>query len=65
MVMSHQKQAPRRKTTSIKGGVSETQRERMIREAAYYLAEHRGFVNGEELSDWLAAEEQIDTEYLH
>jgi hypothetical protein len=30
-----------------------------IRVAAYYLAERRGFVNGHELEDWLAAEAEV------
>jgi len=36
------------------------QRWRMICEAAYYLAEHRGFEAGHDVDDWLAAERQID-----
>lgn len=35
-------------------------RETMIREAAYYLSEHRGFAPGHDLEDWLAAEAAID-----
>jgi hypothetical protein len=35
-------------------------REEMIRVAAYYLAEKRGFVPGAELDDWLIAESEID-----
>ena len=35
-------------------------REEMIRVAAYYRAEKRGFVPGMELSDWLAAEADIE-----
>jgi len=31
----------------------------MIEEAAYYLAEKRGFAPGHELEDWLQAEAQI------
>lgn len=34
---------------------------RMISQAAYYLAEHRGFQSGHELEDWLAAEREIST----
>jgi Protein of unknown function (DUF2934) len=30
-----------------------------IRLAAYYRAERRGFVNGHELEDWLAAEAEV------
>jgi hypothetical protein len=32
----------------------------MISEAAYLMAEHRGFESGHELQDWLFAESQID-----
>jgi hypothetical protein len=32
----------------------------MIREAAYFRAEHREFAPGHELEDWLAAEREID-----
>lgn len=35
-------------------------REDMIQQAAYYLAEQRGFAPGHELEDWLAAERQVD-----
>jgi hypothetical protein len=31
----------------------------MIAEAAYYLAEKRGFVGARALDDWLAAEQQV------
>jgi hypothetical protein len=31
----------------------------VIREAAYFLAQGRGFRRGHELADWLATEEQI------
>jgi hypothetical protein len=36
----------------------------MIAEAAYYLAERRGFAPGHELEDWLAAEAEIDRELV-
>jgi len=35
-------------------------RERMVAEAAYYIAEHRGFEPGQEVQDWRLAEIQID-----
>jgi Protein of unknown function (DUF2934) len=35
-------------------------REEMIRIAAYYLAQERGFAPGAEMDDWLAAEIAID-----
>jgi hypothetical protein len=36
------------------------ERRRMIAEAAYYLAERRGFEPGYEVEDWLAAEAEVD-----
>jgi len=38
----------------------EEQRHRMIEEAAYFFAEHRGFCEGFELDDWLAAEAEVN-----
>ena len=35
-------------------------RETMVREAAYFRAEHRSFAPGRELDDWFAAEREID-----
>jgi len=35
-------------------------REGMIAEAAYYLAERRGFEGGDPVADWLEAEAEID-----
>jgi hypothetical protein len=35
-------------------------RDQMIAEAAYYRAEQRGFAPGDELSDWLLAEVDIE-----
>jgi hypothetical protein len=35
-------------------------RRNYVEVAAYYIAERRGFVNGDETRDWLAAEEEID-----
>lgn len=32
----------------------------MIAEAAYYLAEQRGFTSGDPMRNWLDAEEMID-----
>jgi hypothetical protein len=37
-----------------------TNREEMIREAAYFRAERRAFVAGGEFEDWIAAEREID-----
>jgi len=46
------------KATAVRA--PEKSREAMIREAAYLLAERRGFCPGKELDDWLVAEQQID-----
>lgn len=40
--------------------VSAEERQLMIGEAAYFIAEQRGFSPGSELNDWLYAESQID-----
>lgn len=41
-------------------GGAEVLRESLIRTAAYFRAEHRGFAPGRELEDWLEAEREID-----
>ena len=40
--------------------VTAAERLLMIADNAYYRAEHRGFAPGYELTDWLAAEAEID-----
>lgn len=42
------------------GSSSAEKRRIMIAEAAYYMAERRGFEAGRELEDWLLAEAQVD-----
>jgi hypothetical protein len=62
------KPAPAPKPVAIKAptkvaaapAVSPEQRQRMIAEAAYYLAEKRGFAHGSHDADWAEAERQID-----
>jgi hypothetical protein len=39
---------------------SEDQRNHMVAEAAYFLAEHRGFDGGDPVADWLQAEAEVD-----
>ncbi|MGE5153752.1 MAG: DUF2934 domain-containing protein [Bdellovibrio bacteriovorus] len=36
------------------------QRERLVREWAYFRAQRRGFVPGHEVEDWLAAERELE-----
>lgn len=50
--------APARAKKGI--SISGEERQRMIGEAAYYRAEQRGFIGGDPLQDWLAAEAEID-----
>jgi len=40
--------------------VSAEQRRQMIAEAAYLRAEHRGFVGGDAVADWVEAEAEVD-----
>ena len=40
--------------------VTPEQRQLMIAEAAYFMAEKRGFTEGDQEADWLCAETQID-----
>lgn len=51
---------PARKTAKKSNGVKQPGRMQMIAEAAYYRAEARGFISGDELQDWLDAENEID-----
>jgi hypothetical protein len=44
---------------SGKRGVDDRMLHDMVATAAYYLSEHRGFVPGAELDDWLQAEAQV------
>lgn len=37
-----------------------SERHRWISEAAYFIAERRGFAPGQELSDWLKAEKEVN-----
>jgi hypothetical protein len=53
----------RTKNTSARPAVlTPAERMKMIAEAAYFLAEKRGFSGGSELADWVAAEKQVDAE---
>lgn len=44
--------------------VDPTQRAALIARAAYFRAQNRGFAPGHELTDWLAAEAEVDAELL-
>jgi hypothetical protein len=54
------KAAPAKVAAAKKGsGMTAEQRYRMIAEAAYYIAEKRGFAPGDPSKDWVDAEAQI------
>ncbi len=44
--------------------ISGSDKRRMVSEAAYYQAEHRGFAPGDELNDWVLAELGIDAKLM-
>ncbi|MDH5299925.1 MAG: DUF2934 domain-containing protein [Gammaproteobacteria bacterium] len=50
------------KATKKTASVSGMQREQMIRDAAYFRAQSRGFVGGNPMQDWLDAEAEIDSQ---
>lgn len=41
--------------------ITKEQREHMIAEAAYYMAEHRHFQGGDPIRDWFQAQMEIDS----
>lgn len=45
--------------------VSPEQRRHYVEVAAYYIAEHRGFVESADLDDWLRAETEVDRMLAH
>ena len=45
---------------SSRQSISEDEYRRMVAEAAYYRAMHRGFNGGDPLDDWLVAEREIN-----
>lgn len=65
---SHARPAPTVREHAIRAGTaqprSEEERFERIAQAAYFHAERRGFVPGQELNDWLAAESEIDGQPL-
>jgi hypothetical protein len=44
--------------------VSHEERWRMVAEAAYYIAQRRGFVGGDANADWVAAEAEVDAKLI-
>ena len=54
------KPASRRQKTH---GLSPEERQRIIAETAYSIAEQRGFQGGDEMADWLQAEMEVDARF--
>lgn len=52
--------APKRKSAPSRNVITSEERTRLINEAAYYIAEKRGFQGGDPQQDWLEAAAQID-----
>ena len=50
--------APATKTAPAKATPAE--RQALIAEAAYFIAQKRGFGGGNEAADWIQAEQQVD-----
>jgi len=61
-VKTASRKVPARKTppAGILLPVSHEERWRMVAEAAYYIAQRRGFVGGDANADWVAAEAEVD-----
>ena len=56
--------APKAEIESLTRFVGLEQRAALIAEAAFFRAEKRGFAPGYEVSDWLAAEAEVDANLL-
>jgi len=67
---AEKKRAPRRRAASPVAAVDPPnfvdpqQRAALIARAAYFRALNRGFAPGHEVTDWLAAEAEVDAELL-
>jgi hypothetical protein len=59
------KMAPGRGREGYGVGVDAAERQRLIAEAAYLMAERRGFEEGDPAQDWINAEEEINRKLLH
>lgn len=46
-------------------GLDAAERQRLIAEAAYLMAERRGFEAGDPAQDWINAEEEVNRRLLH
>lgn len=61
---SRKKVAKTSSATAVVVRLSQETRNKMIEEAAYFIAQRRGFEPGHDVEDWLKAEAQIDAKEL-
>jgi len=45
--------------------IAQDERQRLIAEQAYYIAEHRGFQGDMAMNDWLQAEAELDNQFAN
>lgn len=60
-----EKVASQRGKEGYGAGVDAAERQRLIAEAAYLMAERRGFDQGDPAQDWINAEEEVNRKLLH
>jgi hypothetical protein len=60
IAMNPSKAATGKTTGTRKKTITAEERHHMISTAAYYCAEQRDFIGGNEMADWLAGEAKID-----
>ena len=58
--MPNSKRTTSKRVTKKATEITPEERKEMVSEAAYYLAEQRGFKSGGHLHDWLEAEAKIE-----
>ena len=56
---------PAAATATTPAGIDTEQRQRLITEEAYLIAERRGFQGGDPAQDWAEAERQVDYKLMH
>lgn len=54
-------EAQQQETQVVERSAAPAEREQMIAVAAYYRAEQHGFSPGQEMEDWLRAEQEIES----
>jgi hypothetical protein len=55
----------RQSVAAVSASIDPDVRRQLVAAEAYFLAERRGFVGGNELEDWIAAERVVDLRLEH